>query len=301
MSIIRIQGVDLRQFQHGDVLREHFDHHPTNTMSTSNTFLQLLATPNRVISLQQILSSQGHPLIADGFFGPSTGEAFGKAYNDGNIGLWMATIPDWQEMHSLQISLGEWYSVTNDGYFGPQTGKALGDAMLQGRVLPTHTTTEKGITLLKDFEKGDWRDRTEYPAYICPTGVPSIGFGHTATVTQRQVEAGYTITPQEAENFLQRDLRMFEEGVMRLVTVPIGREMFSACVLLAFNIGLGGGGGEGFAESTVLRMLNAKQFDEAAYAFKLWNKGMVGGRKVAIDGLTRRREAEANLFRSDLC
>jgi GH24 family phage-related lysozyme (muramidase) len=60
-------------------------------------------------------------------------------------------------------------------------------------------------------------------------------------------------------------------------------------VSLTYNIGAAG-----FARSTVLRRHKMGDYDGAAKAFLWWNKA--GGR--VLRGLTRRREAEAALYRS---
>lgn len=60
-------------------------------------------------------------------------------------------------------------------------------------------------------------------------------------------------------------------------------------VSLAYNIGL-----SALARSTVLRLHRAGDYAGAAKAFAMWNKA--GGRVLA--GLTRRRAAEAELYRS---
>jgi len=53
-------------------------------------------------------------------------------------------------------------------------------------------------------------------------------------------------------------------------------------------------GERNLARSTLLKLVNAKRFDEAAEQFAPWNRG---GGKV-LRGLTRRRAAEAELFRN---
>lgn len=119
-------------------------------------------------------------------------------------------------------------------------------------------------------------------------GTLTIGFGHTGS----DVHPGETITQAEAEALFELDLGRFERGVNNLVTRNLTPNQFAACVSLAYNIGLGA-----FAESSVLRCINLGDFAGAQLAFAAWNKGTdATGALVVLDGLVRRRAAEAKLF-----
>ena len=146
-------------------------------------------------------------------------------------------------------------------------------------------TNKAGIELIKEFEG------LKLKAYICPAGVPTIGYGHTKTVTMEDVRNGKTITPKLAEELLKADLRDFEEPVLNACKLKPNENQFSAMVALAFNIGIAG-----FRKSSVLRNHNAGDEDSAARSFALWNKATVNGKKVELRGLTRRRAAEASLY-----
>lgn len=136
--------------------------------------------------------------------------------------------------------------------------------------------SKAGLDLIKQFEG------LYLKAYRCPAGVPTIGYGHTAGVAM-----GQTITQQQADDYLRRDVRQFERAVARLVTVPLTQGQFDALVSFAFNLGEGA-----LAQSTLLRMLNAGDYAGAAAQFDRWNKA--GGR--VLPGLVRRRAAERALF-----
>ena len=77
----------------------------------------------------------------------------------------------------------------------------------------------------------------------------------------------------------------------RVVITPRQR---AALVSITFNIGSGG-----FRRSTLLRRLNAGNYEGAADAFLMWNKITVNGRKVVSLGLSNRRERERALFLKD--
>jgi len=121
-------------------------------------------------------------------------------------------------------------------------------------------------------------------AYLCPAGVPTIGYGHTGPdVTRADVTARKEITRAEADRLLATDLVRFENGVSSLLDVEVTQNEFDALVSLAFNIGLGA-----FGKSTLRRLLNRGMRPEAAAQFTVWNKA--GGK--FHPGLLKRRTLE---------
>lgn len=133
----------------------------------------------------------------------------------------------------------------------------------------------EGVALLKGFEG------CKLTAYLCPAGVWTIGYGHTGDVF-----AGQKITQQEADNLLNKDLAVFEQGVDKLTSKYLTENQFSALVCFAYNVGLGN-----LKSSTLLKKVNLAE-PEASKEFLRWNKA--GGKELA--GLTRRRKAEQVLF-----
>ena len=134
----------------------------------------------------------------------------------------------------------------------------------------------KGLHLLKSFEG------LRLTAYLDAVGVWTIGYG-----TTRGVKKGMKITEAQAEKLMKRDLVTFEAAVKKYVNVPLTSDQFSALVSFSYNVGVGA-----MSKSTLVRMLNQKNYKGAADQFLRWNKG--GGRVLA--GLTRRRKAERALF-----
>jgi lysozyme len=148
----------------------------------------------------------------------------------------------------------------------------------QGINRMTNKISKKGIDLIKKYEG------LRLKSYVCAAGVLTIGWGSTGShVTPHMV-----ISEAEAERLLIQDLARFESGVNRLVKRPITQNQFDALVSLAFNIGLGA-----FSNSTLLRRLNAGDFQGASEQFARWNRG---GGKV-LRGLTVRRAEETAMFR----
>ena len=140
---------------------------------------------------------------------------------------------------------------------------------------------QRGLELVKHFES------LRLYAYKDPVGIWTIGYGHTGlTHKDGTVRPGLKITEQEAENLLVHDMKHFSARVEKLVTVLVTDDQFDALTSFDFNTG-------SLGKSTLLKKLNAGDYDGAANEFKKWNKA---GGKV-LRGLTRRRESEENLFR----
>lgn len=137
--------------------------------------------------------------------------------------------------------------------------------------------SEKGLALTKSFEG------LRLEAYRDCAGVWTVGYGHTG----RGVVEGMTVNDAEAEMLLLADLEDAVRCVNLRVTAEISQSQFDALVDFCFNAGRGN-----FSQSTLLRKVNAEDFDGAAAQFGLWVHA--GGEVVA--GLVRRRKAEAELF-----
>jgi lysozyme len=124
--------------------------------------------------------------------------------------------------------------------------------------------------------------------YLCPANIWTIGWGSTRDLQGAPITRDTPpVTVEEAELLFGRDLRLFEEGVRRLVSVPLTNNQFGALVSFAYNLGLGR-----LRSSTLLRRLNAGRYEDAANEFPKWV--MAGGRR--LPGLVIRREQERVLF-----
>ena len=138
-----------------------------------------------------------------------------------------------------------------------------------------------GIDLIKQAE--GFRSKP----YLCPAGIPTIGYGSTRWPDGRAVSLqDAPISEPDAVQLLGNTLGRYEKGVMGLVTVPLTQGQFDALVSFAYNLGVGNLG-----NSTLLRLLNAGNYRGAADQFQRWNRG--GGQ--VLPGLVARREAERNL------
>lgn len=134
-----------------------------------------------------------------------------------------------------------------------------------------------GLSILKRFEG------LRLTAYSDAGGTATIGWGHTRGVVQ-----GDKTTAAGADIFLAHDVGDAEDAVNQLVSCELNPNQFSALVCLVFNIGE-----TQFAQSSMLKLLNAGEIDAAANEFHRWNNA--GGQQ--LPGLTRRRQAEEELYR----
>lgn len=137
-------------------------------------------------------------------------------------------------------------------------------------------TSLKGIALIKQFEG------CVLKVYLCPAGVPTCGYGHTAGLTKAMV--GMPITQAQADAYLVGDLKRFEDAVNK-ITLKLNQNQFDALVSFAYNCG----------EKNLNRLVLGRNLQQIADAMLSYNKG---SGKV-LPGLVRRRQAERALFLSD--
>jgi len=139
--------------------------------------------------------------------------------------------------------------------------------------------SDAGFALTKKFEG------LRLTAYQDQVGVWTIGYGHTG----REVHGGMAITEDQADVLLHSDVAGAVACVNRAVTANISQNQFDALVDFVFNLGCAR-----LLGSTLLRHVNAGEFDLAAPQFLLWDHA--GG--VVVQGLLKRRQAEMTLFQS---
>jgi lysozyme len=147
--------------------------------------------------------------------------------------------------------------------------------------------SDEGRKVLKRFEAGPkFNSLPALIAYRDIAGVWTIGWGHT-----KGVYAGATCTLAQAEQWLTEDTAWAADTVRNYVRVPVSQGEVDAMILLCFNIGAAA-----FRGSTVLKLVNLGEFEEAADHFAAWDKAHVNGVLVEVQGLKDRRLAERELF-----
>ena len=120
-------------------------------------------------------------------------------------------------------------------------------------------------------------------AYKDTKGLWTIGVGHLIRPGEEHLITA-TLSDDEVKELLKSDLAWCSEAVESSVKVPLAQAQFDALYSLCFNIG-----GTAFKNSTVVRKLNAGDYQGAADAILMWNKPAV---------LEKRRKRERDLFLS---
>lgn len=130
-------------------------------------------------------------------------------------------------------------------------------------------------------------------AYQDSAGIWTIGIGTIKYPDGKKVSKGDTCTKEQAIEWATFEAE-HKAGTLSglLINVPVTQNQFDALLSLVYNIGAGA-----FAASTLLKRVKGKPGD-IREAFLMWNKATVNGVKVAIPGLTKRRNKEADLYLS---
>jgi lysozyme len=126
--------------------------------------------------------------------------------------------------------------------------------------------------------------------YLCPAGVPTIGYGSTYYADGKKVTLNDLLISQEAANdLLMNELQhTYLPGVVRNCPILATDERkCNAIVDFCYNLGVGR-----LQTSTLKRKINAQDWDGAKEQLMLWTKG---GGKV-LPGLLKRRQAECALM-----
>jgi len=136
----------------------------------------------------------------------------------------------------------------------------------------------KGLDLIKKFEG------LELESYLCPADVWTIGYGST-----KGVKEGMSITEEEAEALLKKEAQEYCDYVKEYVSVTLTQNQFDALVSWTYNLGP-----RNLKNSTLLEVLNKEEYDKVPEQILRWTKA--AGKE--LNGLVRRRQAEADLFQS---
>lgn len=139
-------------------------------------------------------------------------------------------------------------------------------------------TSTAGINLIKQFEGCRLTAYKPVPTEKYWT----IGYGHYG----QDVAPNMTITQAQAEIMLGIDLVKYEQAVDHYAIFPLSQNQFDALVSFAYNCGVG----------NLQKLLKGRTAPQVAESMLKYNKA--GGKVLA--GLTRRRQAEHDLFCKDL-
>jgi lysozyme len=140
------------------------------------------------------------------------------------------------------------------------------------------------VVLCKRFE--GFKSRV----YLCPAGVPTIGYGSTYYGNGAKVALfDPPMLEPDAEALLLHELQFtYLPGVLRNCPILLTDERkCNAVVDFCYNLGIGR-----LQTSTLKRKINEQNWEAAKDQLLLWNKA--GGR--VLPGLDKRRKAEAALL-----
>lgn len=140
-------------------------------------------------------------------------------------------------------------------------------------------TSMAGTDFIKTFEG------FSASVYKDNAGLDTIGFGHLVRKGEVFPE---TISDDDAEVILKKDLYRAERSVLRNIRIPLADNQFDALVSWVFNLG-----GGSLQRSTLRMKLNrGDAIEDVGDEFLKWIWS--GGRR--IKGLIRRRKAERLIF-----
>lgn len=137
--------------------------------------------------------------------------------------------------------------------------------------------SKDAINLIKEFEGLNLK------AYKCPSGVWTIGYGHT-----KGVKEGMEITKETAEKLLIIDINEFERQLNSL-GLNLRQNQFDALISLIFNIGIGN-----FKKSVLYNRIKMNADDLKIK--DIWENSFVKSGGKILMGLVRRRKKEAELY-----
>lgn len=123
-------------------------------------------------------------------------------------------------------------------------------------------------------------------AYKDIAGIWTIGYGSTR-VKGIPVKEGDKITEADAVNETRAFVSEVVATINKLVKVPLTQNQFDALVSFIYNVGI-----TAFTNSTLLKLLNLREYLQAADQFLRWT--FAGGKYSA--GLYNRRVQERKQF-----
>jgi GH24 family phage-related lysozyme (muramidase) len=175
--------------------------------------------------------------------------------------------------------------------------------------------SKTGIELIKHFESLHDGDLTMIGLQpkMDPVGIWTVGYGHALKDTKGNWLRGgenktsaylefCNLTEEQACDLLDQDLNEREEMINSL-NLDLKQYEFDSLVSFIYNVGF-----NNLKKSSLLRRIQAYKRGDKIYgsaeriktSFLMWNKAKSNGELKVLNGLTRRRNAEAKLFLSGI-
>lgn len=149
---------------------------------------------------------------------------------------------------------------------------------VRGGIVGANSSIDLAAGIIKEFEG------LSLAPYLCPAGLPTVGYGHVIREGEAHLRAGVTV--EQAAQILAVDLAWAFREVHN-VRDDLMPHQAAALASLIFNIGPGA-----WRKSTIKAKIMVRDWGAAAREFERWNKS--GG--VVLAGLVRRRKAERLMF-----
>ncbi len=141
----------------------------------------------------------------------------------------------------------------------------------------------------------------ELNEYLDSGGAPTIGVGHLMTRSERMsgkiIIKGKAmvyrkgLTTDQCWDLLDQDLDSAENTVISAVKITLNQNQFDALVSFTFNVG-----DTAFRNSTLVKVLNAGNFDQVPAQLRRW----IRDNGKIVKGLINRREKEITLWNSPI-
>ena len=157
--------------------------------------------------------------------------------------------------------------------------------LISASILHAQRTTIVGICMIKYYEG------FKSKAYKCPAGKWTIYYGHTG----KDVVPGMMGTRQQGEEVLTSDLIGFEKYIPRKISRNLKWHEFDALVAFSYNVGYRFTPGK-YYDLILRNAVNNGNTKVVMIELRRYNKAKVNGTYVVLIGLTRRRNAEAQLY-----
>lgn len=128
-------------------------------------------------------------------------------------------------------------------------------------------------------------------AYLCPAGVPTIGYGLTKYADGSSVKLGDEITENQAVAYLLEEIEVLVKWLQKAIQAPLSNNEFCALISFVYNIGFGA-----FYISTMRKYINDPRIPrwKAGDEFDRW----IYAKGKILPGLAKRRMDEKQLFLS---
>ena len=180
---------------------------------------------------------------------------------------------------------------------------AIDEALIDGwalqskRVSSPWKLSKKAIEFLKGYESEVKKDG-KHILYNDDSGYCTIGYGHLVNgrnschnISNISQNFKNGLTDSQAEELLLKDIEKREQIINKIIKVPLFQQEFDALFSVYYNIP-----SSLSKNKTIMTKLNLLDYEGAKKGILLWNKATYNGVFQTLNGLRKRREAEAKIF-----